>query len=231
MEDTICAPATPPAQSSIAMIRISGPGTQASLETIFTRANRLEPRCAVFGSIHDRGRTIDDVIVVYYRGPSSYTGEDMAEISCHGNPLIAGAVIRLLNGLGIRLAEPGEFTRRAFLNGKIDLTCAEAINQIVAAQSEWEIETSLRQMHGSLKKKIGEMRRIIVELKADIEAGIDFPEEDLARASVQKTIEDAVRIQRTLGELLDGCRSGEKLCRGKMGAVPEKSCAGESILP
>ncbi|MBN2078255.1 MAG: tRNA uridine-5-carboxymethylaminomethyl(34) synthesis GTPase MnmE [Spirochaetes bacterium] len=230
MDDTICAPATPPAQSSIAVIRVSGPGTYGALESIFSRAERLEPRRALFGSIHDRGRSVDDVIVVFYQGHSSYTGEDMAEISCHGNPLIAGAIIRLLNGQGVRLAEPGEFTRRAFLNGKIDLTGAEAINQIIAAQSEWEIEASLRQMHGSLKLKIGEIRRMITDFKADIEACIDFPDEDIDCATGEKAIVDAMGIQRAIEDLLEGCRSGEKLCRGIDITIAGRPNVGKSSI-
>ena len=111
----------------------------------------------------------------------------MAEIFCHGNPIIVQKIIEALgNRRGVRLAEPGEFTKRAFLNGKIDLTEAEAINHIITARSEWEIETSLRQMHGSLRNLIRSIRTSVTELKADIEAAIDFADEEIEFISTRR---------------------------------------------
>ncbi len=230
MDDTICAPSTPPVQSSIAVIRISGPGTLGALASIFSRAEELEPRRAVYGIIHDGEKPVDDVVVVSYRTPASYTGEDMAELSCHGNPLIVGAVIRLLNRHGVRLAEPGEFTRRAFLNGKIDLTGAEAINHIISAKSEWEIETSLRQMHGSLREIINGIRRQITELKADIEAAIDFPGEEIDGIFTGKALRESAGILTALEDLLGRCRSGERLCRGIDITITGRPNVGKSSI-
>ena len=168
-EDTICAPATPPVSSSIAIIRISGPGTLAALRACFSRPDAIRPRRAINGSVMDGEMPVDDVVLLYYRSPKSFTGEDMAEIFCHGNPLLINRILMLLHAQGLRMAEPGEFSKRAFLNGKIDLTEAEAINHIISARSEWEIEASIKQMHGSMRERIDRMRKRLIGIKADIE--------------------------------------------------------------
>jgi tRNA modification GTPase len=228
--DTICAPATPPVNSAIAIIRISGPDTLRAVNAAFRSKTGIEPRYAAYGSIVSEGGPLDDVIVIYYRSPQSYTGEDMAEIFCHGNPIIIQKILKLLRGLGARLAEPGEFTKRAFLNGKVDLTEAEAINHIIMAKSEWEIETALKQMHGSLKLVIDRIRSRVIELKADVEAGIDFSDEDIDFLSYEDIISNASGIRAMLEDLLGRCRTGERLSRGIDITITGKPNVGKSSV-
>ena len=229
-DDTICAPATPPVHSSIAIIRISGPDTIPAANSLFGLSEELPPRYAHYGTLVDDGKPVDDAVVVCYRSPRSYTGEDMAEIFCHGNPIIVQKIIMLLIGRGVRLAEPGEFTRRAFLNGKMDLTEAEAVNHIIMAKSEWEIETSLKQMHGSLRDMIGTIRTLITEFKADIEAGIDFSEEEIEFISTDEALETASRIRESIGDLLGRCRTGERLSHGIDVTITGKPNVGKSSV-
>ena len=147
--------------------------------SIFSRPDELKNRHGYYGSIIDNDKKIDDVILTFYNSPGSFTGEDMIEIICHGNQIIIRRILELLNRLGIRLAEPGEFSKRDFLNGKIDLTEAEAINHVIRARCDWEIDTAMRQMHGSLKKKVQEIKKEVIELKADVETGIDFIDQEI----------------------------------------------------
>ncbi len=213
-EETICASATPPFNSPLSIIRISGPITLGAVKSIFEFPQKIQHRTAVYGTIFSGGEPIDDVIIVYYRSPNSFTGEDMAEISCHGNPIIVRKIIRLLNSRGIRLAGPGEFSRRAFLNGKMDLTEAEAINHIITARSDWEIASAIMQMHGALADIVNEIRERIIKLKADIESGIDFFEEDIEFISIEETLTQINEIKMLLSDLHQRCRIGEKISHG-----------------
>ena len=173
---------------------------------------------------------MDDVVVVCYRGPSSFTGEDMAEISCHGNPVVVNRILGLLLSRGLRIAGPGEFSSRAFLNGKIDLTEAEAINHIITARGEWEIEATIRQMHGSLRNAIDEIRGSLVELKADIECGIDFADEDIEFVSPKRALERLAAVGGLVESVLRRCRLGERLSRGIDLPIVGKPNVGKSSV-
>lgn len=230
LEDTIYAPSTPPINSPIAIIRISGSESLRVANLVFQSHGKIKPRLASFGTIIDNSEQIDDIILIYYHSPQSYTGEDMIEIFCHGNQIILYKIIRLLNRLGLRLAEPGEFTKRAFLNGKLDLTEAEAINHIITAQSEWEVDTAIKQMHGSLKNIISEIRDNVILLKADIEAGIDFIEEDIEFVSYPEALNRAEKIKESLNDLLLRCKTGEKISHGIDVTITGKPNVGKSSI-
>lgn len=213
-EDTICASATPPINSPISVIRITGPETYRAVKSIFNHAERIRHRTAIYGSVINKDELIDDVVLVYYESPNSFTGEDMAEISCHGSPIIVRKIIRIFHELGIRIAEPGEFSKRSFLNGKIDLSEAEAINHIITARSDWEVSAAIKQMHGALHNKVNAVRDLIIQLKADIEAGIDFIEENIEFISYEDAIIKLNEIKALLTDLQKRCRIGEKISHG-----------------
>jgi tRNA modification GTPase len=213
-EDTICASATPPLNSPLSIIRISGPGSLGAVKSVFEFPQKIQHKTAVFGTIASNGEPIDDVVIVYYQSPNSFTGEDIIEISCHGNPIIVRKLIRLLINLGTRMAEPGEFSKRAFLNGKIDLTEAEAINHIITARSDWELSSAIRQMHGVLRDIVKDIRERVIIIKADIESGIDFIEEDIEFISHEESLAQINEINTSVIELHRRCRIGEKISHG-----------------
>ncbi|MFW5860910.1 MAG: tRNA uridine-5-carboxymethylaminomethyl(34) synthesis GTPase MnmE [Spirochaetota bacterium] len=229
-DETICAPATPPVHSPIAIIRISGPDSIRVVSEIFSAAHRLAHRGAVYGTIRQNELPVDDVIVTCYEKPGSYTGEEMVEISCHGNPLIVNRILAMLTDRGCRLAEPGEFTRRAFQNGKMDLTEAEAIHHIITARSEWEIESAVQQMHGSLREKITKIREELILLKADVECGIDFIEDDVEIVSNEEAARRIDRIAVMIGDVFQRCKTGETISHGIDCAIVGKPNVGKSSL-
>ena len=231
MDDTICAPATPPVHSPIAIIRISGPDSLRVASSIFMsqrHTHEFIPRYANYGIIHDSNEEIDDCIVIYYKRPHSYTGEDMLEIFCHGNPIIVNKIINAIVAHNVRMAEPGEFTRRAFLNGKMDLTEAEAINHIIAARSEWEIAVAIQQKHGSLKNAISDIKQHIIELKADIECAIDFVDEDIEIISYDNAQQRMHAIMHKINDIIKRCKIGQNLSGGIDIAIVGKPNAGKS---
>ncbi|TAL39385.1 MAG: tRNA uridine-5-carboxymethylaminomethyl(34) synthesis GTPase MnmE [Spirochaetes bacterium] len=228
--DTICAPATGLVHSSIAVIRVSGPETLRAVSAIFSRPEKLEPRTAAYGSIRDAGEIVDDVIAIYFKAPASFTGEDMAEISCHGNPVIVNRILALLIRHGARIAGPGEFSKRAFLHGKIDLTAAEAINHIVKARGDWEIQAAIRQMHGSLKNLVAKIRNELIGLKADIECGIDFSEEGIEFISGEQAIQKVEELITGIEDMMRRCRIGGRLSGGIDVPIVGKPNVGKSSI-
>lgn len=227
--DTICAPATPALNSAIAAVRISGPDAFKAADFLKPRLE-IKPRNARYASFFRNGKLIDDVIFIAYPSPASYTGEDTVEIFCHGNPLIVQNIIESLSAAGIRPAGPGEFTRRAFLNGKLDLTAAEAVHHIITARSSWEIEASLKQMHGSMRIIISEIKSLIIELKADVEISIDFPEDDIPDTLPLGYSAKAEKILTEILSLLQRCRIGERASKGINIAIAGKPNVGKSSL-
>ena len=178
--DTIVALSTPAGESAIAVIRLSGPACPELSGQILGRAQPLRPRFAHFGNYTDaNGAIIDDCVFTYFEQGKSFTGEAMLEIAPHGNPLIVQKIMADLFARGCRPAEPGEFTRTAFLNGKMDLSQAEAVSDLIRARSDRSIEVAQRQLHGSVGRKMSELTERLLSVMAHLEAYIDFPEEDL----------------------------------------------------
>ena len=180
-DDTMAAVATAFGQGAIAVLRMSGPRALEIAATVWRGRPIRRPRVAEFGAIVDpaTGREVDRVLLTFFRGPASYTGEDLVEISCHGGLLVTREILQLLLKNGARAAEPGEFTQRAFLNGKMDLTQAEAVMDLISAQTTLALRAANEQLAGRLGQKILSLREALVESLAHVEAFIDFPEEGI----------------------------------------------------
>ncbi|QAR31971.1 tRNA uridine-5-carboxymethylaminomethyl(34) synthesis GTPase MnmE [Geovibrio thiophilus] len=181
--DTIVAPITPVIRSAVTVLRISGSDSLKALTFLKKQSGESLPLPAprrVYHACYDDGKVRDDVIFSYFKSPKSYTGEDVVEISFHGNPLIIRSALGSFMSVGMRFAEPGEFTRRAFVNGKMDLSQAEAVEEMIAAKSEAGLFYSYNQLKGGLKTQIESLKNLYVDVLTVVEAYIDFPEEDLS---------------------------------------------------
>ncbi|QSR88134.1 tRNA uridine-5-carboxymethylaminomethyl(34) synthesis GTPase MnmE [Methylacidiphilum caldifontis] len=179
MEDTIIAAATPPAFSAIAIIRMSGPESLDIINSLLREKLTWEPQKLYYKKLYFADELLDDVVLAYWKSPRSYTGEDMVEISCHGNPFIVENILEACQKRGARLALPGEFTKRAFLNGKMDLTQAEAVIDVIQAGGRLALKSAQAMQSGRLSHELLEVRTELIEILAEIEAYIDFPEEDI----------------------------------------------------
>lgn len=181
--DTIAAIATAPGEAGIGIVRLSGPEALHCARTLFRRMPPLPPspvsHRAYYGYLARPadGERLDDCLLTYFRGPRSYTGEDVVELACHGSNLVLGIVLRALIRAGARLAEPGEFTQRAFLNGRLDLAAAESVIDVIRARTDAQLRVAVGQLSGRLSREIAGLREALITLLAEIEAGIDFPDE------------------------------------------------------
>lgn len=181
LADTIAAISTAPGEAAISVLRVSGPAAFEVVAKVTRTRVPLNPRRVGLGEVIDReGHVIDHAMFIVFRGPASYTGEDVVELHCHGGVLVTRKVLELLLGAGARVAEPGEFTQRAFLNGKMDLTQAEAVMDLIHAQSTLAMRAANEQLDGSIGREANAMRGELIEVLAHIEAYIDFPEEDIS---------------------------------------------------
>ncbi len=227
--DTIAAPATPAGTSALAIVRTSGPLSADLAHAIFGAAPL--PRQARHGDYADRtGAPIDDVLHTFFQAPNSYTGEDLLEISCHGNPFIVQRILEDLYARGCRPAEPGEYTRRAFLNGRMDLSQAEAVVDLIHAHSERALAAANRQLRGALGERLREMTGRLVGLLARIEATIDFPDDDLPpeqRDALQAGLE---QLLADTGRLLATSRFGAILRDGVRTVILGEPNSGKSSL-
>ena len=229
--DTIVALSTPAGESAIALIRLSGPACSVLSAQILGREQALAPRYAHFGTYADvTGVTIDDCVFTYFELGKSFTGEAMLEIAPHGNPLIVQKILADLMSRGCRLAEPGEFTRTAFLNGKMDLSQAEAVSDLIRARSDRSIEVAQRQLHGSVGRKMSELTDRLLSVMAHLEAYIDFPEEDLPSEDQQGPASELRKLIADVLEIIDTQRYATLLHEGVKTLIIGEPNVGKSSL-
>src|SRR6266702_7437109 len=232
--DTIAAISTPPGEGAIALVRVSGADAVAIADKIFRgkeKPSRFASHVQHFGEIFDAaGQLIDQVMLSIHRAPASYTGEDLIEISCHGGMLVSARVMEACLCAGSRGARPGEFTERAFLNGKMDLTQAEAVIDLIRAKTDLALRSATEQLEGRLGRKIQSIRDALVDLVAHIEASIDFPEEDIAPDEGKKLRARLDSIRRDISELLATADQGRILREGVRVVIYGATNAGKSSL-
>ncbi|QIF02585.1 tRNA uridine-5-carboxymethylaminomethyl(34) synthesis GTPase MnmE [Roseimicrobium sp. ORNL1] len=234
MTDTIAAISTAFGEAAISVLRVSGPEAVRVGDNIFRGKSpvpELSPRMQHLGRIVDANdATVDSVLLTVFRGPASYTGEDMVEISCHGGVLVTRRIYELLLANGARAAEPGEFTQRAFLNGKLDLTQAEAVMDLIHAQSELALQAASQQLEGRLGHTAEQMREDLIHLLAHLEAYIDFPEEDIDPDTGDAMLKRMEALQSTLRSLLDTAEHGRILRSGARTVICGEPNVGKSSL-
>ena len=233
-EDTIIAISTPLGFGGLGVVRMSGPHSLQIARKIFKPKKNLPkipPNRPILGHLFDfeNSEHFEEAFLTFFAKPHSYTREDMVEISCHGSPVILEEVVRLGAKAGARHAAPGEFTLRAYLNGRIDILQAEAINDIITASSLGQAKISFRQLEGSLSKSAISIREQIIQLLSEIEATIEFPDEDLNIS--QKTIANTLaRAEKTVEELVASYDLGKTLSEGLFLAITGRANVGKSTL-
>jgi tRNA modification GTPase len=236
-EDTICAIATPLGEGGLAVIRISGSKALSVADGCFRSAAKsgVKPSAARTHTIHYghalcRGEKVDEVMLAVMRGPGTFTREDIVEITCHGGMLPARVVLTAAMENGARLAEPGEFTKRAFLNGRIDLAQAEAVADLIHSRTELALKAANEQLEGRLSRQINLLRDEFVHALAHVEAHIDFPEEDIAPETRQQIVTRLEESAATMERLLATAHEGQILRRGIRAAIVGRPNAGKSSL-
>ncbi len=232
MSDTIVAIATPNGEGAIGVIRLSGGEALSIVNNVFRGKDLIaQPTHTLhFGKIIDGDKVVDEVVVSLFKGPKSYTGEDVVEISCHGSGYVLQEVIRLCTAGGARMAQPGEFTMRAFLNGKLDLTQAEAVADLIASNSSSSHKAALHNLRGGFSSDLASMRDELIQFSALIELELDFSEEDVAFADRTRFYELIDRITAATQALLLSFSLGNAIKNGVGVAIAGKPNAGKSTL-
>ena len=232
-EDTIVAIATPPGRGGIGVVRLSGDhAIQIVSGLIHFPKLPLETQHATLGVFHDprSDRALDEVVVTCFRRPHSYTAEDVVEISCHGSPVISKFLVECCLEQGARAAEPGEFTMRAFLNGRIDLTQAEAIRDLIESRTLYQARVAAQQMEGVVSARLKPHKGVLVDLIARLEAGIDFAEDDVAVMDWAEVLARLETIRADLEKLVEGYEYGRIVREGLSLAIVGRPNVGKSSL-
>jgi len=250
LDDTVVAIATPAGRGGIGVVRLAGPEAVSIAQPMLRLTHTLEPGRAVFGelvepeaknyvqaaAIHPAeldgasGARIDEVVVTYFQKPHSYTTDDIVEISAHGSPVVLRHIVELALARGARLAEPGEFTMRAFLNGRIDLTQAEAVRDLIESQTLFQAKVAAQQLEGALSKRLQPMKQKLVELIALLEAGIDFAEDDISVLPPDQILKHIAEVQVPLAELASSFAFGKIVHEGLTLAIVGRPNVGKSSL-
>ena len=230
--DTIVAIATSPGVGAIGVIRLSGDKVFEITNTLFPAKNLAEQPANTLhvGYLKEDNTILDEVVISIFKAPFSYTGEDVIEISCHGSPYIQQRVLEVLIRKGARLAKAGEFTQRAFLNGKLDLTQAEAVADLIASNTAASQNAALKNMRGGFSRVLKEMRERLIQFSALIELELDFSEEDVEFADRNKFLDLLAEINGTVKELLESFRLGNVIKNGVSVAIVGSPNAGKSTL-
>ena len=242
LDDTIVAIATPPGRGGIGVVRLAGPEARSIAAPMLRLKHDLEPGRAALGELVEpwspgapaapprREQRLDEVVVTYFAKPHSYTTDDILEISAHGAPVVLRHVVELALARGARLAEPGEFTMRAFLNGRIDLTQAEAVRDLIESQTLYQARVAAQQLEGALSRRLRPIKQKLVELIALLEAGIDFAEDDVSVLPAEPILQHISTIRAPLEELFGSFAYGKLVYEGLTLAIVGRANVGKSSL-
>jgi tRNA modification GTPase len=250
VDDTIVAIATPPGRGGIGVVRVAGPQARQITEPMLRLKHEIEPGRAIFGELIElklehvgtaapgcptersstSGSRIDEVVVTYFAKPHSYTTDDIIEIAAHGSPVVLRHIVELCIAAGARLAEPGEFTMRAFLNGRIDLTQAEAVRDLIDSQTLYQAKVAAQQLEGALSRRLQPVKQKLVELIAILEAGIDFAEDDVSVMPDKIILERTAAVRQPLEQLAASFAYGKIVHEGLTLAIVGRPNVGKSSL-
>lgn len=233
MEETIAAIATPFGEGGIGIIRMSGEESLKIVKDIFVPASGkpLTNRMLTYGHVYDDEKNvIDEVMAVFMKAPKTYTREDVVEINCHGGVVPVQKILSLILSKGARLAEPGEFTKRAFLNGRLDLTQAEAVIDLISAKAEKAFDVAMKQLEGAISGKIRECREALTDVLVNLTVNIDYPDEDIEEITYKELAHDLETVLSEIKLLLAGFDTGRILKEGLRVAIIGKPNVGKSSL-